>query len=127
MTIAIGLADPGRVRSDSGISDWVPCFARQGVQDGKIIATWGLCWAFSRCWLFFEIEQGVGGVARLVVNEARKCLRQASQLGESEVWVQRDAAHKDSGRLLRLVGFEFVALEDEIEVWKWQACKSCQQ
>lgn len=92
-----------------------------GVRDGKLVGAGGLAWGKDKCWIWLQIYEPGQISAFLVVRWARRMIRQAIQLGESEIYTPRDQQYERSEALLRLVGFEFAYLEDDKEIWRWRA------
>jgi hypothetical protein len=104
-----------------------PAVLYGGFEDGKCLGVGGLVWAHERCWLVLGFTaEGQTRPVR-IVRWAKRMLRKAEQLGETEVFSWReDLPH--SKKLLELIGLEFVAHETvtywdgttaEKEVWKW--------
>lgn len=121
--IAIATVDPREVVRASGLDIDLPVYARAAVEDGNLIAVWGLAWSAvpKRCWIWFHVNHPRPGIAFTVRREAAKCLRHAMQLGEAEVYSTRDAGFATSTKLMRLLGFEPFAIENGEEVWIWRA------
>lgn len=99
-----------------------PVTAFVGVAAGAVVGSGGLAWFGGRCWLWFGAQPGDGapGYPVHVVRWARRMLSKAQQLGETEVFVFRDGQEASSARLLALLGFQFVGIEHEKELFKWQ-------
>lgn len=101
----------------------MPAFAKAAIDGDDLLAVWGLAWSREphRCWLFFHVENYRPGFGFVIRREARKCLRHAVQLGESEVFTPRDTQFPTSEKLCRMVGFSFYAVENGQEVWIWRS------
>lgn len=95
----------------------------------EVLGVGGLYWRFNRCWLWFSRFDGQNTHGVLLVRQARRMLRKAVQLGETDVYCWRDDELPSSKRLLEVVGFRYVGRDrlikasgsddGEIEVWKW--------
>lgn len=110
----------------SGIDIDLSVFAKAAFDGEEAVACWGLAWSSEprRCWLFFHVENYRPDIGLTIRTEARRCLRQAVQLGETDVYTVRDAGLPSSMRLMRLFGFEFFAVEnDGQEVWIWHSSR----
>lgn len=103
-----------------GLDIDLPVVAMVAMEGEEAIAAWGLAWRDARCWLWFHIGQSKPEYRWIVIREARKMLKRAVQLGETEVFVVRDDAYPTSGRLLKVLGFEPFGTEDgkEIHIWR---------
>lgn len=103
-----------------------PCIAYEAWEGEHLIAGWGLAWIVpdgerkAHCWLGLDAK-GSTRHPVILVRWARRMLKTAVQLGESEVFTTRDADEVMSERLLKLLGFEFVRVIDGIEVHRWRA------
>lgn len=78
--------------------------------DGVIHATGGLCWVDGRCIGFLDVFRDVSPKTLTLVRWARRVLRIAKQLGETEVLIYRDAWQPKSERLVTLLGFDLVGI-----------------
>jgi len=106
----------------SGLEIDAPVVCKLAMVDGKAVAGGGLAWMGNRCWLWFFVEPDMPqGQGRKALRYAAAMLRQAEQLGETEVFTLRDGSYETSERLCALAGFEKT---DEImngqEVWQWR-------
>lgn len=102
----------------AGLEIDLPVFATIGIHEGEVIGIGGLTWGGGRCFLFFHIEKQVPGAGLVAVREARRMIRKARQLGETEIWTIRDAAYDTSERLLKIVGFEPAGEDNGKEAWR---------
>lgn len=116
--VQIVQVDPREVLRMAGIAVDLPTFALAGVDDEGPIAIGGLSWGAGRCWLFFSMVRNEARYRFKVIASAKRLFRQAQQLGETEVYTPRDAEFETSERLLKLLGFEFFADENGIEIWR---------
>lgn len=78
--------------------------------DGVVHATGGLSWVDGRCIAFLDVFRDVSPRSLTLVRWARRVLRIAKQLGETEVLIYRDAWQPKSERLVTLLGFEMVGV-----------------
>lgn len=103
-----------------GLKVDLPAFAKAAVEDGELLAVWGLAWSAEprRCWLFFHVENYRPNAGFIIRREARRCLRHAAQLGETEVYTPRDTQFPSSLKLMKLFGFEFYSVENGQEIWR---------
>ena len=116
--VEIVQVDPREILRVAGINVDLPTFALAGVDDDGAIAVGGLAWGAGRCWLFFHMMRNEPRYRFKVIACAKRLFRQARQLGEVELYTPRDAQFETSERLLKLLGFEFFADENGIEIWR---------
>jgi len=116
--VEIVQVDPREILRVAGIDVDLPTFAIAGVDDDGAIGLGGLAWGGGRAWLFFHMMRNEPRYRFKVIACANRLFRQARQLGETEVYTPRDAQFETSERLLKLLGFEFFADENGIEVWR---------
>lgn len=116
--VEIVQADPREILRVAGISVDLPTFALAGVDEDGAIAVGGLAWGGGRTWLFFHMMRNEPRYRFKIIACAKRLFRQARQLGETEVYTPRDAQFETSERLLKLLGFEFFAEENGIEIWR---------
>ena len=102
-----------------GLDVDLPVVAMVAMVGEVCIAAWGLAWKDRACWLWFAIEGSKPAYRFIVMREAKKMLKRAAQLGETEVFVVRDDAYPTSARLLKILGFEPSRIEDGKEIWRW--------
>lgn len=95
----------------------MPALAMGGLVDGQLVGFGGLAWGSGRCWLWFRADEPEPRYAIHVVRSARKLLRKAAQLGETEVFTVRDRSFETSERLCKMCGFELLGIENGEEVW----------
>ncbi len=102
-----------------------PVLVYGAVEDGQVLAFGGLAWQDGRCIAWFDAFTDVGRRAALLACWVRRMLRQARQLGETEVFVFRDEWHTSSERLLALLGFEMcgVVAETGKEIYSCRVSK----
>lgn len=120
MTVELHRVDGATVAAAVGLSIDLPVVSMVAIEDGKAISAWGLAWKERRCFLWFFVDKPHPEHLWTIVREARKMLRRAVQLGETEVFVTRDESFPSSLRLLKIMGFEPSSVEDGKEVWRWQ-------
>ncbi|WP_420961048.1 hypothetical protein [Brucella sp. IR073] len=121
--IQIVTVDGREIVKASGLQIDMPVFAKIVLEDDTPLGCFGLAWGGGRCWAWLQVENYRPGYAFLVRREGRKCLRSAVQLGETEVYTPRDTQYASSEKLLKILGFEFFAMEGEQEIWRWQDSK----
>lgn len=112
--------DPATVRALEGIKIDLPAVAYVGIDDGKIVGSYGLAWGGGRCWAWLLLENGKPSYGLTVAKRFKVLMLKAAQLGEREVFTPRDAKFKTSKKLLELLGFHMHGIEEGMEVWKWQ-------
>lgn len=118
MMVEIIQVDPREILRVAGINVDLPTFALAGVDDDGAIGLGGLAWGAGRAWLFFHMMRNEPRYRFKVIACAKRLFRQARQLGETEVYTPRDAQFETSERLLKVLGFEFFAEENGIEIWR---------
>lgn len=116
--VQIVQVDPREVLRMAHIAVDLPTFALAGVDDEGAIAVGGLAWNGGRAWLFFTMLRNEARYRFKVIACAKRLFRQARQLGETEVFTPRDAQFETSERLLKLLGFEYFADENGVEIWR---------
>lgn len=116
--VRIVTIDPRGILDVAGINVDLPAFALAGVDDDGVIGLGGLAWGQGRAWLFFDMLRDEPQHRFKIIACAKRLFRHARQLGETELYTPRDAQHGSSERLLKLLGFEFYAEENGIEVWR---------
>jgi hypothetical protein len=102
-----------------GLDIDLPVVAMVAMDGGEVVAAWGLAWNEGRCFLWFHITRIEPAYRFIVIREARKMLKRAVQLGESQVFTVRDASFPTSARLLKILGFKPFGIEDGKEVHIW--------
>jgi hypothetical protein len=105
-----------------------PAILYGGFEGDKCLGVGGLVWAHERCWLVLGFTaEGQTRPVR-IVRWAKRMLRKAEQLGETEVFSWREEL-PHSKKLLELVGLSFMGHETvtywdgttgQREVWRWQ-------
>ena len=118
--IVIVPIDPREIVKSAGLDVDLPVTARAAIEGEELLAVWGLAWSPGRCWLWLHVERSEPKHAFTVIREAKRMLKRAAQLGETEVYTPRDASRETSANLLKLVGFEFFAVENGTEVFIWR-------
>jgi hypothetical protein len=78
--------------------------------DGVVHACGGLAWVDGRCIAFVDVFRPMSRRSVTLVRWARRVLRVAKQLGETEVLIYRDAWQPKSHRLVSMLGFELVGV-----------------
>lgn len=117
-------ADPQRVAvALDVVIDW-PAVAYVGIDDGEFVGSGGLAWGSDRCWMWFAVTESKPEYARPVLVWARRLLKKAAQLGETQVYTIRDPKYETSPRLLKLTGFKFFAVENDHEVHRCELGKA---
>ena len=92
---------------DGGVS--FPVIVYGGVDGDKVMAAGGLCWTDGRCLAWLDVFGDMRPRTMTLFLQARRVLKMAKQLGETEVFVYRDE-HPNSAKLLAMLGFEFVEI-----------------
>lgn len=110
---------PSAVEMAEGIHIDMPAVAYLGIDDGKVVGSYGLAWGGGRCWIWLRIDHSCPSYALTVIRRAKALLKKAWQLGEEEVFTPRDAQYDSSEKLLKLLGFTMHAVEHGIEVWRY--------
>lgn len=112
--------DGRQVMRASGISIDLPAFAKAAIEGDELLAVWGLAWSSEprRCWLFFHVENYRPGFGFVIKREAERCFRYAAQLGETEIYTPRDTQYPSSKKLMKMLKFEFFAMENGEEIWR---------
>jgi hypothetical protein len=111
---------PQALELADGIKIDMPALAYVGVDDGKVVGSYGLAWGGGRCWIWLRLDNGKPEYARTVIRRTKALLAKAWQLGETEVFTPRDAAYPTSKKLLTVLGFRLHAIEHGIEVWRYE-------
>ena len=107
----------------------LPVSGYLAIEDERLIGSFGLTWGRGKCWLWFGHSEETRKHPFMVVRWAKRLLRQAVQLGETEVYTARDTRQERSAKLLGLLGFEYVGRESnpvsggQEEVYRWRHCK----
>lgn len=97
-----------------------PCIAWVGEQDGEMVGIGGLAWG-GRCWLWFDSLRPGISTAINTIRMARRALATAKQLGETTVYLTRDASHNTSEKLVTMLGFTKTdEVSGDMEVWLCQ-------
>lgn len=104
----------------AGFNVDLPAYLVVAMNGAEVAGAGGLAWSNGRCWLFLETVQPVPFARFRIISEARKMMRKAAQLGETEVYVARDRSFSTSARLLRLLKFEPFGVELGEEIWVCQ-------
>ena len=96
-----------------------PVVVYGAVVEGRVLAAGGLCWENGRCFAWLDVFADMSARTMTLFRQARRMLKMAKQLGETEVFVYRDE-HPNSSKLLALLGFEFVEIFEPTakEIWK---------
>lgn len=106
-----------------------PCVGYVAKRGRRFVAAGGLAWRWQRCDLWLDVKPRCRVPAVGVVRWARRMLRLAEQMGETEVFCFRDDV-PTSRRLLEFVGFHPLGMQSVIlidgtqvekEVWRWSA------
>lgn len=108
---------PGELLRAAGLDVDLPAYALAGIEDGRFVACGGLAWSKGICWLFFHMLDPDPKYRFRVISCGKRLLRHARQLGETDIFVGRDASFASSERLLKLLGFEMVGEESGVEIW----------
>ncbi len=103
---ALRAMTPAELRRHQGDIDF-PVRAYIAKRGRKIIGMGGLAWRFGRCDIWLDVRRRDLVNAHSVVRLARRMLRIAAQLGETEVFCLRDD-HPNSVRLLRVTGAQLI-------------------
>lgn len=112
-------ADPRLVEVVLSVKIDMPAVAFIGLDGETFAGSGGLAWGKGRCWMWFTTSgQPQLSYAFATIRMAKVLFRKASQLGESEVYTIRDASFPNSKKLLELLRFEEVGVEDGQELWR---------
>jgi hypothetical protein len=121
VTIATYTVSPREIVRAAGLDVDLPVYARAAVEGNELIGVGGLAWSVEpkRCWIWFHMVTPRPGAdsARRVIREARRLMRHAVQLGETEVYSPRDPSFATSEKLMKLLNFQLYAVEDGKEIW----------
>lgn len=118
---------PRELRRHQGMVDF-PVRAYIVKRGRKIIGMGGLAWRWGRCDLWLDVRKREEVNSHSVVRLARRMLRIAAQLGETEVYCLRDD-HPNSAKLLRVIGMQHIGdvgvefydgTSAMKELWSWQ-------
>jgi hypothetical protein len=120
MTLKIVQVPPTAIEVAENIKIDLPAVAYIGIDDGGIVGSGGLAWGAGRCWIWLRTERTRPEYAIPLMRQTRKLMAKAMQLGETEVFTPRDTSYPTSEKLLKVLGFSFVGIEENNEVWKWQ-------
>lgn len=120
MALEIVQVDPSSVQAIEGIRIDIPAVAYIGIDDGEVVGSYGLAWGGGRCWIWLRLPNGRPHYALTVMRRTKALLAKAWQLGETEVFSPRDAEYSTSEKLLTVLGFRLFAIEDGIEVWRYE-------
>lgn len=85
----------------------LPAIGYCAIEDGKVIASFGLAWGEGRVWLWFKVDELQTRHRMTVWRQAERMKRMARQLGHMHVYVIRDPDWETSAKLVKLMGFEF--------------------
>lgn len=118
MTLRILPADPSLVEVALDLVIDMPAVAFVGQDDDELVGSGGLAWGHGRCWIWFKMLNIRPCYAVAIFRAAKRLLRKARQLGETEVFAIRDPQYETSQRLVRAVGFEFHSFEEGKEVYR---------
>ena len=86
---------------------------------GRLYCSGGLAWVDGRCFGMIDVWQDFSAKSLTLIRWAKRVLRIARQLGETEVFIYRDE-HPQSERLIKMLGFELVGVVAGDDV---KACK----
>lgn len=78
--------------------------------EGRVHALGGLGWFDGRCVGFIDVFTDISSRSLTLVRWAKRVLKVAKQLGETEVYIFRDEWHENSAKLIGLLGFEMVGV-----------------
>lgn len=121
MTFRIVSADPSLVEHSLGAKIDLPAVAVVGIDGDKIVGAGGLAWGDGVAYIWFKMTSKNPAYAVAIVRATRKMLRRAIQLGATEVLTTRDPNEPASQKLLALLGFEMLGLDEQgAEVWVWR-------
>jgi hypothetical protein len=87
-----------------------PVVAYVAVDEGEVVAAFGLAWHHERCWLWFGDAPVARRYAIYVIRWGQRMIRLAGQMGETEVYSMRVEGPK-SKRLHERLGFQLVGSE----------------
>ena len=117
--LVISSVDPASVEVALDAQIDMPAVAFVGIDDGEVAGAGGLAWGAGRCWIWFMTRKAPKpSYAFAAIRMARLMFRKAAQLGETEVYTTRDARYASSLKLLTMLSFEHVGMEQGHELWK---------
>lgn len=116
--VSLHRVDGRTVARAVGLHVDLPVVAMVAMDGETALAAWGLAWGQGKCWMWFHIEQPKPEYRFIVMREARKMLKRAVQLGETEVFTVRDVNYPSSLKLLKILGFEPYSVEGAQEIWR---------
>lgn len=111
---------PSFVEIAEGIKIDMPAVAYIGRVGGEIVGSGGLAWGNGRCWIWLQVAKSDPSYALPILHKTKALLAKARQFGEREVYTPRDAQYPTSKKLLTVLGFRLHAIEQGIEVWRYE-------
>jgi hypothetical protein len=111
---------PTTIEATDKVKIDIPAIAYVGIEDGEIVGSGGLAWGGGRCWLWLRISTSRRHYGLAVMHRMKALLAKAWQLGEREVFTPRDADYPTSEKLLTVLGFRLFAVEEGVEVWRYE-------
>lgn len=94
---------------DGGVSFPVVLYGGQD-ETTLVHAAGGLGWVDGRCIGFLNVFRDVSPKSLTLVRWAKRVLKVAKQLGETEVFIYRDEWQPSSEKLVTMLGFEMVGI-----------------
>lgn len=88
-----------------------PVVVYGGVEGDQVLAAGGLLWRDQKCCAWVDVFADMAPRTITLVRWAKRMLRMAGQIGETEVYIVRDETKPNSEKLLRLIGFEICDVE----------------
>lgn len=111
---------PSTIEATDKVKIDIPAIAYVGIEDGQIVGSGGLAWGGGRCWLWLRIATSRRHYGLVVMHRMKALVAKAWQLGEREVFTPRDSDYPTSEKLLTVLGFRFFAIEEGVEVWRYE-------
>jgi len=104
---------------DGGVD--FPVIVYGGVENRSVLGVGGLCWTDGQCFAWLDVFGDMSAHSLVLFRQARRMLKVARQLGETEVFVYRDE-HPNSAKLLAMLGFEPAGFHEAIgkEIFRCQ-------
>lgn len=120
MTLQVVQVSPTTIEVTDKVKIDIPAIAFVGIEDGEVVGSGGLAWGGGRCWIWLRVAASRRRYGLVVMHRTKALLAKAWQLGEREVFTPRDADYPTSEKLLKVLGFRFFAMENGVEVWRYE-------
>lgn len=120
MTLRVVQVSPTTIEATDKVRIDIPAIAYVATDDGEVVGSGGMAWGSGRCWIWLRVATSRPHYGLAVMHRMKALLAKAWQLGESEVFTPRDADYPTSEKLLTVLGFRFFAMENGVEVWRYE-------